>query len=152
VRRRQGGERRPRAACARAGAGVVRRADAPAGGSGRGSRPPHRPGRLAVRALALLGALLVLAVVGGTARADTFAVVPSTPFTAPTLTPNVGLAVPADLSSPPATPVTLSYAELLALWQRAGAAYGIPWQVLASINKVESNFGRNMGPSSAGAI
>ena len=27
-----------------------------------------------------------------------------------------------------------------------------PWQVLAAINKVESNFGRNMGPSSAGAI
>ena len=34
----------------------------------------------------------------------------------------------------------------------AGAAYGIPWQVLAAINKIESNFGRNMGPSSAGAI
>ncbi len=28
----------------------------------------------------------------------------------------------------------------------------MPWQVLAAINKVESNFGRNMGPSSAGAI
>ena len=35
---------------------------------------------------------------------------------------------------------------------RAGAAYGIPWQVLAAINKIESNFGRNMGPSSAGAV
>ena len=34
----------------------------------------------------------------------------------------------------------------------AGAAYGIPWQVLAAINKIESNFGRNMGPSSAGAV
>jgi hypothetical protein len=30
--------------------------------------------------------------------------------------------------------------------------YGIPWPVLAAINKIESNFGRNMGPSSAGAI
>ena len=28
----------------------------------------------------------------------------------------------------------------------------MPWQVLAAINKIESNFGRNMGPSSAGAI
>jgi murein DD-endopeptidase MepM/ murein hydrolase activator NlpD len=37
-------------------------------------------------------------------------------------------------------------------WQRAGATYGVPWQVLAAINKVESDFGRNMGPSSAGAI
>jgi murein DD-endopeptidase MepM/ murein hydrolase activator NlpD len=43
-------------------------------------------------------------------------------------------------------------AQLQDLWQRAGASYGIPWQVLAAINKVESNFGRNMGPSSAGAI
>jgi murein DD-endopeptidase MepM/ murein hydrolase activator NlpD len=47
---------------------------------------------------------------------------------------------------------TLSHAELSSLWQRAGAAYGIPWQVLAAINKIESNFGRNMGPSSAGAV
>ena len=46
----------------------------------------------------------------------------------------------------------LSYEELQALWLRAGAAYGIPWQVLAAINKIESNFGRNMGPSSAGAV
>jgi murein DD-endopeptidase MepM/ murein hydrolase activator NlpD len=42
--------------------------------------------------------------------------------------------------------------QLLALWRSAGQAYGIPWQVLAAVNKVESNFGRNMGPSSAGAI
>jgi murein DD-endopeptidase MepM/ murein hydrolase activator NlpD len=28
----------------------------------------------------------------------------------------------------------------------------VPWNVLAAINKIESNFGRNMGPSSAGAI
>jgi murein DD-endopeptidase MepM/ murein hydrolase activator NlpD len=42
--------------------------------------------------------------------------------------------------------------ELQRLWLGAGAAYGIPWQVLAAINKIESNFGSNMGPSSAGAI
>jgi murein DD-endopeptidase MepM/ murein hydrolase activator NlpD len=28
----------------------------------------------------------------------------------------------------------------------------VPWSVLAAINKIESNFGQNMGPSSAGAI
>ena len=50
------------------------------------------------------------------------------------------------------TPRTLTFAQLSSLWRRAGAAYGIPWQVLASINKIESNFGRNMGPSSAGAV
>ena len=49
-------------------------------------------------------------------------------------------------------PRTLSFGELNALWHRAGATYGIPWQVLAAINKIESNFGRNMGPSSAGAV
>src|SRR5207244_10324437 len=54
--------------------------------------------------------------------------------------------------SPPAQPQQLSYAERRALWRSAGAADGVPWQVLAAINKVESNFGRNMGPSSAGAI
>ncbi|HEX7256328.1 MAG TPA: lytic murein transglycosylase [Gaiellaceae bacterium] len=49
-------------------------------------------------------------------------------------------------------PRTLSFQELSSLWHRAGAAYGIPWQVLAAVNKIESNFGRNMGPSSAGAV
>ena len=102
--------------------------------------------------LAWLALVLAVAVLAGTARADTFAVVPSTPFALPGLTPNPSLAVPFSLSAPPATPAQLSYPELLALWQRAGASYGIPWQVLAAINKVESNWGRNMGPSSAGAI
>src|SRR5205085_2255706 len=54
--------------------------------------------------------------------------------------------------SRPTQPVRLSYPELQALWQSAGAAYGIPWQVLGAINKIESNFGQNMGPSSAGAL
>jgi murein DD-endopeptidase MepM/ murein hydrolase activator NlpD len=48
--------------------------------------------------------------------------------------------------------VGLPFSVLHGIWQSAGATYGIPWQVLAAINKVESNFGRNMGPSSAGAI
>ena len=50
------------------------------------------------------------------------------------------------------TPRPLSFAELRLVWHRAAAAYGMPWQVLAAINKIESNFGRNMGPSSAGAV
>jgi murein DD-endopeptidase MepM/ murein hydrolase activator NlpD len=105
-----------------------------------------------VRRIAPLALVLILAVLAGTARAGTFAVVPSAPFALPGLTPNPSLNVPASLSTPPALQVQLSYPELLDLWQRAGAAYGIPWQVLAAINKVESNWGRNMGPSSAGAI
>jgi cell wall-associated NlpC family hydrolase len=45
-----------------------------------------------------------------------------------------------------------SFAALRPIWQAAGNAYGIPWQVLGAINKVETNFGQNLGPSSAGAV
>ena len=102
-----------------------------------------------MRRLALAALLLSFALVAGTARADTFDIV------APGAdTPNgVGaIALPFAFTTPPSAPEQLSYPQLLGIWQRAGAAYGIQWQVLAAINKVESNFGRNMGPSSAGAI
>jgi murein DD-endopeptidase MepM/ murein hydrolase activator NlpD len=104
-----------------------------------------------VRRLAPL-ALLCLAVATGVARADTYAVVPLDLPSAQI--PNVAgmVAFPDAISTPPAVPQQPSQAQLLALWQRAGAAYAIPWQVLGAINKIESNFGRNMGPSSAGAV
>jgi murein DD-endopeptidase MepM/ murein hydrolase activator NlpD len=92
-----------------------------------------------VKRAALLALVLVAAVVAGGARADTFTIVP-----APLVTPLVPDAT--------ATQAPLPYSQLLSLWQQAGAQYGVPWQVLAAINKIESNFGRNMGPSSAGAI
>jgi murein DD-endopeptidase MepM/ murein hydrolase activator NlpD len=63
-----------------------------------------------------------------------------------------GISVPVSFTSPPALAQRLDLSALHQLWQRAGAAYGIPWNVLAAINKIESNFGENMGPSSAGAI
>ncbi len=62
------------------------------------------------------------------------------------------IVLPADLSTPPVVRERRSYQQLLALWQRAGAAYGIPWQILGAINKIESGYGVDMGPSSAGAI
>jgi murein DD-endopeptidase MepM/ murein hydrolase activator NlpD len=40
---------------------------------------------------------------------------------------------------------------LLPIYQAAGAAYGIPWQVLAAINEVETDYGRDLNVSSAGA-
>jgi hypothetical protein len=46
----------------------------------------------------------------------------------------------------------MTFAALRGIWQAAGSAYGIPWEVLAAINEVETNFGQNLGPSSAGAI
>ena len=48
-----------------------------------------------------------------------------------------------DLAVPP---------DQLAVMQEVSAATGIPWQVFAGIARVESNFGRNMATSSAGAI
>jgi Transglycosylase SLT domain len=40
---------------------------------------------------------------------------------------------------------------LLPIYQSAGTAYGIPWQVLAAINQVETDYGRDLSVSSAGA-
>ena len=40
---------------------------------------------------------------------------------------------------------------LLPIYQAAGTAYGIPWQVLAAINQVETDYGRDLSLSSAGA-
>jgi hypothetical protein len=96
----------------------------------------------------------------GSAGADIFKVVPTTtpaggPVALPSATvPNApgSISVPASWLSAPSVVQRLDYVQLEGLWQQAGAAYGINWQVLAAINKVESNFGRNMGPSSAGAI
>jgi murein DD-endopeptidase MepM/ murein hydrolase activator NlpD len=101
-----------------------------------------------------LAAAVVLATVAGSARAETVAF-SRAPLALPSAeTPNApgSLSLPSPLEVPPAVPEQRSYAELQQLWRRAGAAYGIPWAVLAAINDIESNFGRNMGPSSAGAI
>jgi murein DD-endopeptidase MepM/ murein hydrolase activator NlpD len=67
-------------------------------------------------------------------------------------TPNISTVLFPQLLVAPAQPQLLTYDQLLPIWQGAAQAYGVPWSVLAAINKVESNFGQNMGPSSAGAI
>jgi len=41
---------------------------------------------------------------------------------------------------------------MLPIYQACGTQYGVPWPILASIHKIESAFGTNMGPSTAGAI
>jgi len=41
---------------------------------------------------------------------------------------------------------------LLPIYQAAGTEYGIPWQLLAAINEIESDYGRNLAVSSAGAL
>jgi hypothetical protein len=105
------------------------------------------------RLLPLLGVVLVLALaLSSAAGADTFRVErPHTGGGGSTVsfTPS---------SNTPAIPFTtsqtgpMSFAALRSIWQAAGSTYGIPWEVLAAINKVETNFGQNLGPSSAGAI
>jgi murein DD-endopeptidase MepM/ murein hydrolase activator NlpD len=67
-------------------------------------------------------------------------------------TPNISTVLFPQLLVAPAQPQSLTFEQLQPIWQAAGQAYGVPWSVLAAINKVESNFGQNMGPSSAGAI
>jgi peptidase M23-like protein/transglycosylase-like protein with SLT domain len=95
------------------------------------------------RVLAGLVAVLAVAVAPALAQALPSSDVPNTPGS---------ISVPFPLSQPSAQPAVRSYGQLLTVWQGAGAAYGVPWQVLAAINQIESNFGRNMGPSSAGAV
>ena len=43
-------------------------------------------------------------------------------------------------------------ASYLADFKKAGAQYNVPWTVLAAIGEVESGFGQDDGPSSAGAL
>src|SRR5690242_8320518 len=121
-----------------------------------GSSASHRRAGRMKRLLAVAIAALALS---GSAGADVFKVVPSVMPSAPATLPSAELPntpgaieFPAALLQRPAFVETRTYDQLFTLWQRNGTLYGVPWQVLAAINKIESNFGTNMGPSSAGAI
>jgi murein DD-endopeptidase MepM/ murein hydrolase activator NlpD len=110
-----------------------------------------------VRALlAAAATALALAVGSGTAHASqgVFVVVEGAATLPSASVPNTpgSARLGPELLVPPVAPQRLSLEELERLWTDAGAVYGIPWPVLAAINKIESNFGQNMGPSSAGAI
>jgi cell wall-associated NlpC family hydrolase len=100
------------------------------------------------RLLPLLAAVLALAA-SSTASADTFRVART----------HASRPSPAGLSGGTAIPFSqaqngggMPFAALRVIWQAAGGRYGIPWEVLGAINKVETNFGTNLGPSSAGAV
>jgi hypothetical protein len=41
---------------------------------------------------------------------------------------------------------------LLPIYQAAGIQYGVPWQILAAINEVETNYGTDLNVSTAGAV
>ena len=107
------------------------------------------------RLLLLVGVLVVL-VAPAAAEARTFSIVGSSDaHVLPTAdSPNLpgSVQIPFAILRPPTRQQELSFEELVRLWKLAGAEYDVPWQVLAAINKVEPNFGRNMGPSTANAV
>jgi murein DD-endopeptidase MepM/ murein hydrolase activator NlpD len=77
---------------------------------------------------------------------------------APVSTPsNPGFAL--SVPGPPAIGVPNFFIEkfrippfLLPIYQAAGTEYAVPWQVLAAINEIETDYGRNLSVSSAGAM
>jgi outer membrane biosynthesis protein TonB len=82
--------------------------------------------------------------------------VTTTPGGAPTPTdPSFSLALP----GPAAVGVPNFFIDkfrippfLLPIYQAAGVQYGIKWEVLAAINEIETDYGRNLSVSSAGAL
>jgi cell wall-associated NlpC family hydrolase len=87
-----------------------------------------------------------LKVAGGLALAVlislAFAISSLTPFTSVAEPGNAVISADTDEIPP----------DQLAVMQQAAASCGLPWQILAAVAKVESDFGRNMATSSAGAI
>jgi murein DD-endopeptidase MepM/ murein hydrolase activator NlpD len=70
-----------------------------------------------------------------------------------TLTPPLPLALDSSISGVPSFFIESFRIPpfLLPIYQAAGTAYGVPWQVLAAINEVETDYGRDLSISSAGA-
>jgi soluble lytic murein transglycosylase-like protein len=65
-------------------------------------------------------------------------------------------ALAAELAGSAASVQALSYYRiplfLLPIYQAASAQYGVPWQILAAINEVETNYGSDLSVSTAGAV
>lgn len=102
----------------------------------------------------LLAAAVAALALAGAAHASTFTVLPGKAQLPSAEVPNApgDIVMPASILTPPVHLPVISYEELLSLWRHAGEAYGVPWEVLAAINEIESGFGRDMGPSSANAV
>ncbi len=73
----------------------------------------------------------------------------------PQLVASQAEALAALLGSPAVSVQALDYYRipmfLLPIYQAAAVQYGVPWQVLAAINEVETNYGNDLSISSAGA-
>jgi hypothetical protein len=99
---------------------------------------------------------------------------PSTPSTTPahpvtTLSPSApGISVPKTWTGTVSADPTLTGAVnnlsgllsngnrppsfLIPIYMEAGKKYGVPWEVLAAINAIETDYGQNLNTSSAGAV
>jgi soluble lytic murein transglycosylase-like protein len=96
------------------------------------------------------------------ARAEANAHADAAPQPAATATPapadtQAGLGV--GLPSPPPIGVPNFFIEsfrippfLLPIYQAAGIEYGVRWEILAAINEIETDYGRNLNVSTAGAV
>jgi membrane-bound lytic murein transglycosylase B len=93
----------------------------------------------------------------------------TTPTTGPTPAPansNVAVApqviaaqeeaLAAELAGSAASAQALSFYRiplfLLPIYQAASVQYGVPWQILAAINEIETNYGTDLSVSTAGAV
>src|SRR6266700_3747148 len=74
----------------------------------------------------------------------------------PSLMPPAEMTAPALGAAGQASPSAFALRDIppdyLALIRRGAATYGLDWTLLASVLKVECDFGRNCGTSSAGAV
>jgi soluble lytic murein transglycosylase-like protein len=74
---------------------------------------------------------------------------------APQLVAGAG-ALAAQIAGSTASVQALSYYRvplfLLPIYQAAAVQYGVPWQILAAINEIETNYGTDLSVSSAGAL
>ncbi len=65
-------------------------------------------------------------------------------------------ALAAELASSAASVQALSFYRiplfLLPIYQSAAVQYGVPWQILAAINEIETNYGTDLSVSTAGAV
>jgi hypothetical protein len=90
---------------------------------------------------------------------------PSPAVTGPAPLPTTGVSVLSP-APPPLTPAALALSQLSAqfasvdqpppflvpIYKRAAHKYHVPWTVLAAINSIETDYGRNLNVSSAGAM
>ena len=74
----------------------------------------------------------------------------------PQLAAGAAGALAAELASSAASAQALSFYRiplfLLPIYQTASLQYGVPWQILAAINEIETNYGTDQSVSTAGAV